>query len=64
MTIVRRLEKLEEAILRQCGDDGYKLVVTSEEERPQEAIERAGLMNWPADRIIFICFVKADQQLS
>ncbi|WON72503.1 hypothetical protein [Nitrosospira sp. Is2] len=55
---------LEDAMLRQGGDGGYKLVVTSEEETPQEAIERAGLTNWPTDRIIFICFVKADQQLS
>ena len=64
MTIIRRLEKLEDAILRQGGDDGYKVVVTSEEETAQEAIEKAGLMDWPTDRIIFICFVKPDQQLS
>ena len=49
MTIIRRLEKLEDAMLRQGGDDGYKLVVTSEEETPQEATKRAGLTNWPAD---------------
>jgi hypothetical protein len=55
---------IEDAMLRQGGDGGYKLVVTSEEETPQEAIERAELTNWPTDRIIFICFVKADQKLS
>ena len=58
------MEKLEDAMLRQGGDDGYKLVVTSEEETAQEAIESAGLTNWATDRIIFICFVKADQPLS
>jgi hypothetical protein len=63
MTIIRRLEKLEDAILRQGGDDGYKLVVTSEEETRQEAIERAGLTNWPSDRILLISFVKADLKL-
>ncbi len=64
MTMIRRLEKLEDAILRQGGDGGYKLVMTSEEETSQEAIERAGLMDWPTHRIIFICFVKANQKLS
>ena len=61
MTMIRRLEKLEDAILRQGGDGGYKLVVKSEEETPQEAIERAGLSNWPGDRILLISFVKANQ---
>jgi hypothetical protein len=64
MTIVRRLEKLEEAMLRQDGDGGYKLVFTNEGEMPQEAIERAGLSNWPRDRILLISFVRADQQLT
>ena len=64
MTMIRRLEKLEDAILRQGGDGSYKLVVKSEEETPQDAIERAGLSNWPEDRVLLISFVKADQKLS
>jgi hypothetical protein len=62
MTIIRRLEKLEDAILRQGGDDGYKLIFTTEEESRQEAIERAGLTNWPADRILLVSFVKAHEK--
>jgi hypothetical protein len=50
MSILSRVEKLEDAILRQGGDPGYKLVVANEGEIPQEAITRSGLMNWPADR--------------
>ncbi len=64
MTIGRRLEKLENAMLRQDGDGGYKLVVKSEEETPQEAIERAGLSNWPGDRILLISFVEAGETMS
>ncbi len=64
MTMIRRLEKLEDAILRQGGDGGYKLVVRSEEETPREAVERAGLTDWPADRILLISFVKAGQKLA
>jgi hypothetical protein len=30
MTTIRRLEKLEDAMLRQGGANGYKLAVTSE----------------------------------
>lgn len=64
MTMIRRLEKLEDAMLRQGGDGGYKMVVTNEEETPQEAIERAGLTNWPADRILLISFVRASGERS
>ena len=61
MNLLRRLEVLEGAMARQDDDSGYKLVVTNEGEVPQDAIERSGLMNWPADRIILISFVKADR---
>jgi len=63
MTMIRRLEKLENAMLRQGDDSGYKLVVMNEGEMPQDAIARSGFMNWPADRILLISFVTADQQL-
>ena len=64
MSILSRVEKLEDAVLRQGGDPGYKLVMVEDDEMPQDAVKRSALMNWPADRIIFVCFVKADQQLS
>ena len=60
MSLLRRLEILEDAVLRPGGDPGYKLVVTNEGETPQEAVERAGLTNWPAERILLISFVKAN----
>jgi hypothetical protein len=63
MRLLRRLEILEDAMVRQGGDSGYKLVVTNEGQTPQEAIDRAGLINWPADRILLISFVKAGQNL-
>ena len=49
--------------LRQEGKAGYKLVMIEDDEMPQEAITSSGLTNWPAERVIFICFVKVDQQL-
>jgi hypothetical protein len=61
MSILSRVEKLEDAILRQGGDPGYKLVMIEDDETPQEAIARSGLANWAADRIILISFVKAGQ---
>lgn len=63
MTLLRRLEQLEDAMQRKGGDTGYKLVVTNEGEMPEKAVTREGLTNWPADRIIFISFVTADQKL-
>jgi hypothetical protein len=37
---------------RQGGDPGYKVVMRNEREAPQDAVERARLTNWPAERII------------
>ena len=62
MSMLRRLEILEDAMMRQGGDDGYQLVMIKEGEMPQHAITRSGLTNWPADRIILISFVKAGQK--
>ena len=62
MTIIRRLEKLEDAMLRQGSDDGYEHVMMKEGEMPQDAITRSGLTTWPADRIILIRFVKAGEK--
>lgn len=62
MTLIRRLEKLEDATVRQEVDPGYKLVMVEEDEMPQDAIERAGLTDWPGGRIILISFVKAGQK--
>ena len=62
MSLLRRLEILEDAVLRRGGDDGYELVMMKEGEMPQDAITRFGLTTWPADRIILISFVKAGQK--
>ena len=59
MSLLSRVEKLEDAILRQGGDPGYKLVMVEDDETPQEAIVRSGLMDWSVDRILLISFVKA-----
>ncbi|SFH58850.1 hypothetical protein SAMN05216299_12730 [Nitrosospira sp. Nsp14] len=63
MSLLRRLEILEDAALRQGGDPGYKLVMIEDDEMPQEAIARSGLTNWPMDRILLISFVKANRKL-
>lgn len=59
MSLLRRLEILEDAMVRQEVDPGYKLVMVEENEMPRDAIMRSGLTTWPADRIILISFVKA-----
>jgi hypothetical protein len=63
MNLLRRLEILEDAILRQGGDPGYKLVMIKNDETSQDAIAREGLLDWPPDRIILISFVKAGPRL-
>ena len=60
---ISRLEMLESTMLRQGGDAGYKLVTIEDDESPQDAIARFGLMNWPVDRILLVSFIKADQTL-
>jgi len=64
MSLLTRLKLLEDAMLGHGDDAGYELVMVAEDEMPQDAVKRSGLMNWPTDRIIFVCFVKADQELS
>lgn len=56
--LYRRLEILENKMPRR-SDPGYKIVMRNDGETAQEAITRAGLVNWPPDRIILIGFVKA-----
>ena len=60
MSLLRRLEILEDAMLRQGSDEGYQLVMMKEGEMAQVAIERFGLLDWSPDRIILISFVKAN----
>jgi len=62
MSLLRRLEILEGAMLHHGGDDGYQLVMMNEGEMPQDAIARSGLTTWPADRIILISFVNAGEK--
>ncbi|MBA4144024.1 MAG: hypothetical protein H0X43_13875 [Nitrosospira sp.] len=58
MSILRRVEMLEAAVAR-TGDasEGYKLVFLQEGESYEEHIVRAGLTDYPSDRILAICFV-------
>lgn len=43
---------IADAMLRQSGDSGYKLIVINEGETPPDALVRSRLKNWPAGRII------------
>ena len=61
MNLVRRLEILEDAMLREGGGGGYKLVVAKDGETLEEAIARGGLINWAPNRIILVGFVKVDR---
>ena len=61
MSLLRRLETLEDAMLRQGSDEGYQLVMMKEGEMLQDAITRSGLTTWRGHRIILISFVKAGQ---
>jgi hypothetical protein len=61
MSLLRRLKILEDAMLRQGGDEGYQLVMMKEGEMAEDAIERCGMLDWSPDRIILISFVKANQ---
>jgi len=40
MRILRRLEVLEDAVLRQGGEPGYKLLMVEDDEMSQDAIAR------------------------
>jgi hypothetical protein len=62
MSLLRRLEMLEDAMLGQGNDEGYQLVMMKEGEMPQDAITRSRLTSWPRDRIILISFVKAGEK--
>ncbi len=63
MTILTRVETLEAALL-QPQDPGYKIVQLEENESYEEGIMRSELQEWPADRILAIKFVSANDILS
>ena len=47
MNLTKRLEAVEAAIAKQCGDDAPKLVLRADDETDDEARARAGLTDWP-----------------
>ena len=57
MNIHRRVEMLEAAMGRTNDGDCYKLVILKDGESYEEGIVREGLIDWPSDRILAICFV-------
>jgi hypothetical protein len=57
MTILRRVEMLEAALLQTTDDAEYKLVLLEKGESPEEGIVRSQLKDWPADRLMAIRFV-------
>lgn len=59
MSILRRVEMLETAVGRASDDVCYKLVMLKEGESYEEHLVRAGLSDWPSDRILVISFVGA-----
>jgi hypothetical protein len=60
VNLLKRLEILEAALLRQRGDLEYKIVRIEDGETYNQAITASGVTDWHIDRIIFISFVKAD----
>jgi hypothetical protein len=60
MSILSRVEMLEDAMLRKEADPGYKVVFLHEGESYEEHLVRTGLVDWPSDRILVISFVGAE----
>lgn len=54
MTILRRVETLEAALLQTWDDAEYKLVLLEEGESREEGIMRSDLKDWPCDRMMAI----------
>lgn len=63
MTILRRVETLEAALLQTGDDTGYKLVRLEEGESREDGIIRSGLKDSPADRIMALMFVSTKDKL-
>lgn len=63
MTILTRVEALETTLLQTRDDVDYKLVLLRKGETDEEGIMRSGLQDWPADRIMAIRFVSANDKL-
>lgn len=64
MSILSRVELLEEAMGRQGGDAGYKIVLVKDGETCEERTIRSRKGAWPPDRIIWIKFVSAAHKAS
>lgn len=64
MTTLRRVETLEATLLETRDDAEYKLVLLEEGESREEGIMPSGLNDWPADRLMVIKFVSANNKMS
>ena len=62
MSILRRVEMLEAAVPQNRDDVEYKLVLLEEGESCGDGRIRAGLKDWPSDRIFIIEFVSAQEK--
>jgi hypothetical protein len=63
MNMIRRVERLEAALIGTDEDVGYKLILLKEGESCEEILARSGLLDWPSERIIAIRFVKSNSKL-
>ena len=62
MNILRRVEMLEAAVRQTRDDVGYKLVLLEKGESCGDGRIRAGLKDWPSDRIFIIEFVSVKEK--
>lgn len=53
MNLTKRLEAIEAAIAKQCGEGAPKLVLRADDETDEEARARAGLTGW-AGVVVFL----------
>ena len=60
MNLTKRLEAVEAAVAKQCGDLDTKFIWRNDGETESEAQERAGLTDWKGE---IMCFSWIDTQL-
>lgn len=60
MNLTKRLEAVESAIRKQCGEDAPKLILRNDDETDDEARARAGLADWPG---VVVCLSEDDINL-
>lgn len=56
--LTKRLEAVEAALAKKCGDTDLKVIIREDDETSAQARERAGLTDWPG-QVLCISFVDA-----